>query len=238
MKKIVDMERLAKEILDFTRGKSVFVYGSRSRNNFSDKSDYEIGVLVSRDDHVRRAAIKEKFNLPDVSIFPFVYEDFIVGNPDTPFVRSFFLNDVIRAGKTLAGERIVEGLTPPDIEVIDVLQEIKFNLGCAFTATHSYRNGDNETAALHLAKSCLFGTRNYILIKNKNFLTSYDEILRASKEFDLGEYEDLPEYAYDLRLDKVELDDKNLFRNISYLNKLIEPEIRNLYNTSGNIQLV
>lgn len=67
---------------------------------------------------------------------------------------------------------------------------------------------------------------------------SYDEILQSSKALNLEDYKDLPEYAYNLRLGKAELDDKNLFRNISYLNKLIEPEIHDLYATSGNARLI
>lgn len=234
----MDITKLGKEILGFTNARSVFLYGSRARSDFCEDSDYEIGVLTHGDKYVRRSDMKERFDLPNISIFPFIYEDFIAGSLDTPFVRSIFLNDIIRAGKTIAGEQIVENLKPPRVEMIDTLQEVRFNLGYALAATHSYRNGDAKTASLHFVKSCLFGTRSYVVVKSRTFFVAYEEILNSSKTLDLGEYQDLPIYAHELRLNKVELDEKNLFQNISYLNKLIGADILSAYNKEGNITLI
>lgn len=231
-------KKIAEEILKLTDAKSVFLYGSRSRSDFYPDSDYEIGVLMEKNKYVSRDEIKNHFNIKGVNIFPFRYEDFVVGNIDTPFQKSIYLREIIEAGKTLAGEKIIENLKLPEIKLLDIIQDIRFNLGYALASTHSYRNGDNATASLHFAKACLFGTRDYIIFKTGKFLISYDDILQASREIDLEEYQDLPDYAFRLRKREIDIEDKKLFQNISYLNKFIESQMLTVFNSEGNKVLV
>ncbi len=232
------VEQIAQEILKFTNAKSVFLYGSRARADFYDESDYEIGVLMEKENYIGRTEIKDHFDEKGVNIFPFYYKDFVAGNPDTPFQKSIYLREIIEAGKTLAGEKVIENLKPPEIWLMDVIQDVRFNLGYSLAATHSYRNDDNATASLHFAKSCLFGTRDYIIFKTGKFLISYDDIISASKELDLKEYQNLPAYAFQLRKRSADIDDKKLFQNISYLNKFIEAELLHTFRTDGNKVLV
>jgi len=231
-------EQIAKELLKFTNAKSVFLYGSRARADFYTESDYEIGVLMTKENYVGRAEIKNRFNEWGVNIFPFYYEDFIAGNPDTPFQKSIYMREIVEAGRTLAGEKVIENLKPPEIRLLDLIQDVRFNLGYALAATHSYRNGDNTTASLHFAKSCLFGTRDYIVFKTNNFLISYDDIINASRKLDLQEYKDLPEYAFQVRKGSADIDNTRLFQNISYLNKFIENELVNTFEKEGNKTLI
>jgi hypothetical protein len=231
-------KQIAQELLKFTNAKSIFLYGSRARADFQVKSDYEIGVLIDKKHYIGRAEITSRFNEKGVNIFPFHYEDFIAGNPDTPFQKSIYLREIIEAGKTLAGEKVIENLKLPEIRLLDVIQDVRFNLGYALAATHSYRNGDNETAELHFAKSCLFATRDYIIFKTKRFLVSYEDIVKASEELDLQEYQALPVSAAKLREQKEKIDIKKLFQNISYLNKFIEIELLNAFKDNGNEILV
>lgn len=231
-------QKIAEEIIEFTDAKSVFLYGSRARADFYADSDYEIGVLMEKDKYISRDEIKKHFDIKGVNIFPFHYEDFIVGNIDTPFQKSIYLREIIDAGKTLAGEKTVENLKLPEIKLVDIIQDIRFNLGYALASTHSHRNGDNATASLHFAKACLFGTRDYIIFKTGKFLTSYDAILSASKELDLQEYQDLPEYAFHLRKRESDIDEKKLFQNISYLNKFIESKLITAFKSEGNKILI
>lgn len=233
-----DIQKLADKLLKFTNAKSVFLYGSRARKDFYDDSDYEIGVLIERDKYVSRSDIRKQFNFTGVNIFPFYYEDFIAGNLDTPFVKTIYMKEIIEAGKTLAGEKIIENLKSPPIYLIDIIQDLRFNLGYSLAATHSYRNGDNVTAALHLAKSCLFGTRDYIIFQRKEFPTSYDDIISASDKLDLQQYSKLPIYAYKLRNRKIEINEQYFFENISYLNQFIEKQLLKAYAKQGNIILV
>lgn len=231
-------EQIAQELLKFTNAKSIFLYGSRARADFYDESDYEIGILMEKSKYVGRAEIKKHFSEKGVNVFPFYHEDFIAGNPDTPFQKSIYMREIVEAGKTLAGEKVIENLKVPEIKLLDLIQDVRFNLGYALAATHSYRNGDNATASLHFAKSCLFGTRDYIIFKTGNFLISYDDILAASKKLDLQEYKDLPDYAFQLRKRGTDIDDKKLFQNISYLNRFIEAELLTAFEKSGNKSLV
>lgn len=232
------VEQIVQELLKFTDAKSIFLYGSRARADFYTESDYEIGVLMERSKYISRVEIKNHFNEKGVNIFPFYYDDFTAGNPDTPFQKSIYLREIIKAGKTLVGEKIIENLKSPEIRLLDIIQDVRFNLGYALAATHSYRNGDNATTSLHFAKSCLFGTRDYIIFKRGIFLISYDDILNGSKELDLQDYKDLPNYAFRLRKRNDEVDGKKLFQNISYLNKLVENELLNAFANKGNVVLV
>lgn len=230
--------QIAQELLKFTNAKSVFLYGSRARADFYAESDYEIGVLMDKDNYIGRTEIKSRFDEKEVNIFPFYYEDFIAGNPDTPFQRSIYMREIVETGKTLAGEKVIEHLKPPEICLLDIIQDVRFNLGYSLAATHSYRNGDNATASLHFAKSCLFGTRDYVMFKTSKFLVSYGDILSVSKKLDLKDYKDLPDYAFQLRKRSVDVDEKKLFQNISYLNKFIENELLIAFGNRGNAVIV
>jgi predicted nucleotidyltransferase len=234
----IDPKQLADEIIKLTGARSVFLYGSRAREDFYSGSDYEIGVLMEKEKYMHTSEIKKHFDYEGVNIFPFYYEDFVAGKPDTPFQKSIYMREVVGEGKTLSGEEVIEGLKPPPITLLDVIQDVRFNLGYALAATHSYRNGDNGTASLHLAKSVLFGTRDYIIFKIQQFPISYDDILDNSKDVDLGEYKELPEYAFRLRRREEDIDVKKLFQNISYLNKFIEAELLKTFDETGNIVLI
>lgn len=235
------MEKIQKIIEDlskFTNAKSIFLYGSRARTDFYNESDYEIGVLMEKNKYIGRSEIKSKFNLRGINIFPFYYEEFIIYNPDTPFVKSIYMREIIEAGKTLAGEKVIENLKSPEIKLLDIIQDLRFNLGYALAATHSYRENDKVNAALHLAKSCLFGTRDYIILKLGKFPIPFDKIVKLSKNLNLGEYGDLPSYAHKLRRREEKVNEQNLFKNISYLNKFIEKELVEAYGAQGDIILI
>lgn len=232
---ILNQEELIQQIQETLNPVSTFLYGSRARDDFYSESDYEIGVLMKKDNYTSRGDIKKKFDIDDVNIFPFHYEEFIEGNIDTPFQKNLYIRDLAEGAKTVAGEKVVENLKKPEIKLLDLIQEVRFNLGYALAATHSYRNGDNATASLHFVKSCLFGTRNFIILKSKKFPISFDEIIEEANKLPLGEYEALPKYAGKLRRREVDLDPNLLFTNISYLNQFIEKELFKKFDGQGNI---
>ena len=232
------LEKITVKLIEICNPVSVFVYGSRARNDFSEKSDYEIGVLIPKKRYVRRSKIKKAILLKSVSIYPFEYEDFKRGKLDTPFNPSLFLRELLISGKTIYGKDILRKMKLPAIKVVDIIQDLRFNLGYAFAAMHSFRNGDKFTASYEFYKSCLYGTRCLEILKLKKFPSGYKEIKNLSKKLRLKEYESLIEKAYKVRIGKNKLEEDNIFQNISYLNEMVEREIMKFYSKNGNKILI
>ena len=217
---------------------SIFLYGSRARKDFTKRSDFEIGVLILKKKYVRRNEIKKKINKEGINIYPFVYEEFVKGKVDTPFQKSIYLRELIQGGKTLRGKKVIENMKLPNIKIIDVIQDLRFNLGYAFASMHSYRNGDKFTASYEFFKSCLFATRDLEILKLKKFPISFNKIYSLSRKINLGEYKKLVSNAYKLRLGKTKFHERDIFLNISFLNEFIEPQIIQYFKRKGNKTLI
>ena len=126
----------------------------------------------------------------------------------------------------------------PAITVFDVVQDLRFNIGYTLGALISHRNKDFKTASLEFYKSCLFGTRSLLILKKRKFALSYDEIFSLSKKLDLDIYSDLVKTAYACRKDIARYSEMDIFQNISYLNKFIEPELEKYFKKYGNKTLI
>ena len=74
---------------------SVFLYGSRARNDYIARSDYEIGVLMKKDNYVSRSKINKNIRDKQYMIFPFEYENFMKGKIDTPFQEALYLRELL-----------------------------------------------------------------------------------------------------------------------------------------------
>ena len=217
---------------------SIFFYGSRASVDFLQSSDFEIGVLIPQNRYISRSEIQKKIKNNQFSIYPFEYEKFVKFNIDTPFQKTIYSRELIVGGKTLLGKKVIENLQPPAIMVIDIIQDLRFNLGYAFASMHSYRNGDKKTASDEFYKSCLYGLRNLEILKLKNFSVGFKEIYELSKKLKLGEYKLLVDNAYKLRLGKIKFQEKYVFQNFSYLNEFIEPQIIKHFKRYGNKILI
>lgn len=218
---------------------SIFLYGSRARKDCLNRSDYEIGVLVKKNKYISRSKIKTVIEEKGFNVYPFKYEDFIKGKLDTPFQKSIYLREIVKAGKTLRGKKIIEGLKAPEIKVLDIIQDLRFNLGYAFASMHSYRNGDKFTASYEFYKSCMFGLRDFEILKLKKFVVSYDDIYKLSKKLKLNkEYSDLIYVAYKSRQGKKKYQYNDIFTNISFINNFIEPRIFDYFKKNGNKILI
>ncbi len=217
---------------------SIFLYGSRARNDFLEKSDYEIGVLMHKEKYISRSDIKKGINQDNFNVYPFKYEELLRGIIDTPFQKSIYLYELIGAGKTLRGERVIEKMKLPTITIIDLMQRIRFDIGFSLASIISQRNGDSKTASMEFSKSCLFGLRCLEILELKKFGFTYDNIYKLSKEINLGEYRDLVSIAYNVRKNSGKYENNHLFQNISFLNKFIEPKIIKIFKNSGNIKLI
>ena len=232
------MEEIVKLLNQHFEPISIFLYGSRARTDFTKKSDFEIGVLFSKTNYVGRSEIKKVISKKGFNIYPFEYEAFLQGKIDTPFQKNIYLRELILAGKTLSGEKVIEKMKAPQIRVIDLIQDLRFNLGYTLASVISHRNDDNKTASIEFYKSCLFATRDLEILQFRVFPLTYDEILQNSKKLDLREYRELVEKAYNVRNDKTEYEEKDLFQNISYLNEFIEPLLLEFFEKNGNKVLI
>ena len=219
----IDLEKVLDE-LEKHNPVSIFLYGSRARTDATDESDYELGVLFPEHQYVKRSLLKE--GMPDnVSVYPFKLEEFKIGNPDTPFNKNIYLQEIKKSGKTLRGEKVIEGMQVSAVTVLDVLMDVQFNLGYALGAVVAHRNESPETARMLFYKSCLFATRSLVVLKQKTLPTTYDEIVSVAQKLELGEFADLPQKALEVRKG-AQLEPNDLFRNISFINQVIIPQIQ------------
>lgn len=232
------LDEVIAKLIQYCDPISIFIYGSRARKDFQEKSDWEIGVLMLKKRYIRRSKLKKIIADKSFSIYPFEYENFVKGKIDTPFNRPLFLRELALSGKIIYGERIIKKINLPAIRVIDIIQDLRFNLGYAFAAMHSFRNGDKFTASYEFYKSCLYGTRCLEILKLRKFPKNYNEIEKFSKRLSLGEHKPLITAAINIRNRKKKLEEKVIFQNISYLNELIEQEIIKYFSKHGNRILI
>ncbi|MDP3888822.1 MAG: hypothetical protein Q8Q24_02145 [bacterium] len=217
---------------------SVFVYGSRAIGDFVKESDWEVGVVFNESNYTSRSSLSKLHSVKDLSLFPFKYEELVAGTIDTPWPKNIYLRELVSSAKTLFGDEIIENLPPPKITVFDLLQAIRFELGIAIAAAPiSYRNGDIKGAGKSFYWSCLYGTRCLEILDLNIFPIGFKKIYDLSKKLSLGEYVDLPIKAFNVR-NGVCLDEEVLYRNISYLNKLIEEKLLAVYKKEGNLILI
>src|SRR4030066_1541631 len=118
------MEDVVKLLNEHFKPISIFLYGSRARTDFTNRSDFEIGVLFPKDRYVGRREIGKLVSKEGYNFYPFEYEDFLQGRIDTPFQKKIYMRELVLAGKTLSGEKIIEKMKEPSISIIDLIQDL------------------------------------------------------------------------------------------------------------------
>ncbi len=217
------LEKIFKEI----KAISIFLYGSRSRTDFKENSDYEVGIIYDKN-KVGRTELDKMHNLKNLVLYPFLLDDIKNNNLDTPFPKAIYLKELIETGKTLFGEKILENMKSPEIGIIDLIEETSFEIATAMAAVRSYRNRDLISASINL-KSALFGVRVLEILKLKKFPYTYDEIFEMSKELNLDEeYNQLLEQVMEVRQGG-KIEEKWLFKNITFLNQVVMKEVKKEY---------
>lgn len=233
-----NLDTVLDKIQKLCNPESIFLYGSRARSDFKEDSDYEIGVLMCKENYVSRNILAKEIDNKRFSIYPFHYEDFMEGKIDTPFQQSLYLYELIGAGRTLRGRDVIGAMNLPAINALDLIQRIRFDIGFALAAIMSERNSDFKTASMEFYKSCLFGLRVLEIFELRKFVFTYDDIYKISKELDLGEYEEMVLNAYSVRVQGGNYESGYLFKNISFLNEFIERRIVEKFKKDGNIRLI
>lgn len=216
---------------------SIFLYGSRSRNDFLVNSDYEIGVFFSASNMVDEDTLRQLI-APDSNhyhIYPYEVSSFEGCRLSIPFEESIFVRSVILSGKTLWGKVLIENIVCPPITVVSLAREVKFQIGRASDALVCYRQGYTKIAAHLFVKSCLWGTRCLIILRQCHFPITYHEVVKCASDLSLKEYGALPMLALTGRQTGIGIDKKILLDNIWYLNRLVESQIMDLYRGKGDV---
>lgn len=219
--------------------KSVFLYGSRSRKDFTPDSDYEIGVIFDDEKYVQRSDIHAAISNLKVKAYPFKWGELLSGDFGFVFQKSLYLREIIKGGRTIAGEHLVEQIPPVPITTLDLVQDIRFYIGRALDAMMMFRDGDKELGTEVFSKSCFYSLRGLEILELKVFPLGYDEIYDLSaKVVTDSEYREVIEAARAGRKEgKIPAIDM-LFKNISLLDTLIEPKILAAFNAQGNKQII
>lgn len=227
-----EIETILKNIFEETKPVSIFLYGSRARTDFKIDSDYEVGVIYDKN-KISRADLAKMHDLKKLVVYPFLLEEIKNYDLDTPFPKAIYLKELIETGKTLFGEKILENMKAPEIKIVDLIERASFDIATAFAAIRSYRNSDLISASINF-KSALFGCRVLEILKLKKFPYTYDKIFQVSKELNLSdEYNQLLEEAIKVRQGG-EIEEKWLFKNITFLNQVVMNEVKKEYLKSGD----
>jgi predicted nucleotidyltransferase len=215
--------------------KSVFLYGSRGRGDYRPDSDYEIGIIFDDEKYVQRSDIHAAISNPKVKAYPFKWSELLHGTFSHVFQKSIYLREIIKAGRTLAGEHLIEQIPPPPITILDLIQRHRFDIGMALAALLSFRAGDMQTSMEEFSKSCLFGLRTFEILELKTFPVGYREIYELS-----GDIVTEPEYRAVIDAAHAQREGGQvpsidiLYENISLLDTFIEPRIIAAFKSSGN----
>jgi predicted nucleotidyltransferase len=219
--------------------KSIFVYGSRGRGDARTDSDYEVGVIFDEDKYVRRSDIHAAIIDKQVKAYPFRWDELLHGTFSHVFQKSIYLREIIKGGRTVAGDHLIEQIPPLPITTLDLVQDIRFYIGRALDAMLVLREGHNDLAIDMYSKSCFFGLRDFIILEFKTFPLGYEEIYElASEHIAESEYREVIEAARQVRINNTLPNMNILFQNISLLDSYIEPKVLASFNKDGNKTLI
>lgn len=219
-------------IFNKTKPVSIFFYGSRARTDFKEDSDYEIGIIFDKNKTSRSELVK-MHNLKDLVIYPFLLDEIKNYDIDTPFPKAIYFKELIETGKTILGEKILEKMVSPKITTIDLIERTAFDIGTAMSGIRSFRSEDLISTSINF-KSALFGARVLEILKLHKFPYTYDEIYQVSQELELEkEYRELLANAIKIR-NKGKIEEKYLYKNISFLNQVVMKEVKKDYSKNGD----
>ena len=214
---------------------SIFLYGSRARQDFKEYSDYEFGALFKKEERWERARLAELHNISELNIYSFALEDFVQGKIDTPFPKKMFFREIVEVAQTITGKKIVENMTPPTITTLDLFESASFQTAYALAALRSHRAGDAVTSATEFTKSVFFGSRTLLMLNKQNFAVTYEQITEEILKLDLeAKFQTLIKHATAVRRGEG-LDTKQLYVNITFQNQIVRREAERMLES--NIRL-
>lgn len=227
------VQKILKKIFEETKPITMFLYGSRARGDFDEESDYEIGIIYKKENKINRSELKEKYGFKGLNLYPFIDEEFKKNSIDTPFPKKIYLWELKKSSKILYGENFFEKIKDPKIKIVDLIEATVYETATAMAAVRSFRKKDIESAKINF-RSGLFGVRVLEILKLKKFECSYQDIFDLSKQLKLDKnHNELLERIIDVK-NGGKLDEKYLFKNISFLNKVVMEEVKKEYLKNGD----
>lgn len=217
------IQNLATELVD--RGaRSVFLYGSRAREDNLPDSDWEIGVVFDQEKYVSRRELAT-LQTDGVVIYPFKYEELIAGIADVPFTRSIWLIELITAAKTIRGEEVTSKIPLPEITTFDIIADNSFYKARSIDAMIAQREGQSSLARDLFVKSALLGARVLILSQGLQFPKNYPDIVSLATPLLDEESQAILVRALEVRAQIVDVTANETFDNIG-LQMEVEEKIR------------
>lgn len=205
----------------------IFLYGSMSRDDKNQFSDYEVGVLYHASSKISRSELSKYHHLSELKLYPFTIEDLQNYNLDTPFPKAFYITTLISTAKILAGEDVFKTIPLPKITTVDLVELVAFSLGRAYCAVVSSRQNDMVAVTEHFTKSFFYGLQALIFIKTKKIIFSYHELKDILPSLNIpSEYSELINHIFDVRFNNITPNINLLYKNISFLNIYVMPQIR------------
>ncbi|HPR99544.1 MAG TPA: nucleotidyltransferase domain-containing protein [Candidatus Woesebacteria bacterium] len=220
------LKLLLKRIWDDSNPVSIFLYGSMSRNDFVEGSDYEIGVIYEEDKRWTRQRLRDLHSFENVKIYPFVKEELLRGEIDTPFPKLIYLHGLLHDSLILYGQKLEDIIKVTKISKDDLLEAVGFCLGRAYSAVVSSRQKDWIAVRDNFTKSSLYGFQILIFLKTGKLVFSYKEIEEKAGNLIEVEYRDLFNHVMQVRKNDAAIETSLLYKNISFLNKSILKAIR------------
>lgn len=213
---------------------SIFVYGSRARNDYNERSDFEVGVLFNRDKKWGRSQLATLHNVPGLNIYPFVLEDFQQYKLDTPFPKAVYLRELLAGATTVRGQKIIEEMELPEVRLSDLIELATFQTAYALGAVLSVRQKDLVTASIEFTKSALFGARALVALELGSFPLGYNDIYEEASKLDFldEDAKAILRHAMEVRNGQP-IDPTLLYKNITFLNQIVYSRVKGQL-VSGN----
>jgi len=217
---------------------SIFIYGSRARDDFKEDSDYEVGAIFARAKRWERRELAQLHNNPNINIYSFVLEEIERYIIDTPFPKAVYLKELVEESITVSGENIIQKLMPPQIKLSDLIEVIIFETSYALGALLSARKNDLVTASIQFTKAVLFAARALVILELGKFPLTHKDIYEQSKKLKFLDANGsiVIDYAMDVRNGKT-IDQEMIYKSLRFLNQSAYTRIKNQLKTGDRIIL-